>query len=392
MPAGDGRDAPGPWATIIGVTPTPSDDQREAATPAAHRAEPRRLRRGTLATIAAEVGVSRTTVSNAYNRPSQLSKELREHILAVARRQGYPGPDPTARNLRTQRAGAIGVLFTEELTFAFEDPASVDFLAGLADFCGELGTSLLVIPASSSTVDEGGADLIRGAAVDGMVVYSVADDDPYLELIRGRGVPAVICDQPADRDDVPFVGIDDREAIKPAVRHLLDLGHRDIGVLSVRLSRHQVDGPVTPADLAAAHHHVQRRRIEGVLDVLAGAGIDPAAVPIIGRHLNNRDANYDAARELLESHPGLTAVVCTTDTQAFGVLGYCVDHGIRVPEDLSVTGFDGIDIARLAGITTVVQPNRLKGQTVGRVLVAGEPMRTVLDTEFLPGRTTAAPR
>lgn len=372
-------------STTFGVMNPPVND--ETGTPAYLR-----RRRGTLASIAAEVGVSRTTVSNAYNRPDQLSAELREHILAVARRQGYPGPDPMARNLRTRRAGALGVLFTEELTFAFEDPASVDFLAGLADVCAELGTSLMIIPASSSTVDDGGADLIRGAAVDGMVVYSVADDDPYLGVIRERGIPAVICDQPSDVEGVPFVGIDDREAVKPAIRHLLDLGHRRIGVLSVRLARGQVDGPVTAEDLADAHHHVQRDRVEGILEELADAGIPADQVPVVGRHLNNRATNYDAARELLESHPGLTAVACTTDTQALGVLRYCADHGIRVPEDLSVTGFDGIEVARLSGVATVVQPNRLKGETVGRVLAAGEPARTILETEFVPGRTTAPPR
>ena len=84
-------------------------------------------RRGTLASIAAELGVSRTTVSNAYNRPDQLSEELRRRILDTAKRLGYPGPDPMARGLRMRRVGAVGVLFTENLPFAFEDPASVEF-------------------------------------------------------------------------------------------------------------------------------------------------------------------------------------------------------------------------------------------------------------------------
>ena len=157
-----------------------------------------RRRRGTLASIAAELGVSRTTVSNAYNRPDQLSEKLREHILETAERLGYPGPDPMARGLRMRRVGAIGVLFTEHLPFAFEDPASVDFLAGLAEELGEMGDSMLVIPASS---EEGGnvdLNLIRQAVVDGFVVYSVADNDPFLAAVRARGLPTVVCDQPAD--------------------------------------------------------------------------------------------------------------------------------------------------------------------------------------------------
>ena len=190
-----------------------------------------RRSKGTLASIAAELGVSRTTVSNAYNRPDQLSPELRERILAQAEAQGYPGPDPMARSLRMRRVGAVGVLFTEQLSFAFDDPASVDFLAGLAEECGRHGDSLLVIPASSAECAEQGEDgeggeagkagevpdhlptdpsmLIRQAVVDSFVVYSVAEDDPFLRAVLERGLPTVICDQPTGVEGVPFVGIRD---------------------------------------------------------------------------------------------------------------------------------------------------------------------------------------
>lgn len=392
-----------------------------------------RRRRGTLASIAAELGVSRTTVSNAYNRPDQLSDKLREHILETAERLGYPGPDPMARGLRMRRVGAIGVLFTEHLPFAFEDPASVDFLAGLAEELGEMGDSMLVIPASSQEDGEVDLNLIRQAVVDGFVVYSVADNDPFLGAVRARSLPTVVCDQPADVAALPFVGIDDREAIKPAVRHLTELGHRKIGILSVRLSRTPNSGYVTAERLAEAHHQVQKNRVEGALEALAEVGIDQADVPIIERHLNDRTNNRDAAQQLLTENPDLTAVVCTTDTQAIAVLEYARDNGIRVPEDLSVTGFDGIERARFLGLTTVVQPNKEKGIAVGRALAAElkaardengvsdtavssadatanaegdqgghgegqgeEPAqrkapRVLLETEFVVGSTTAAP-
>ena len=81
-------------------------------------------RPATLASLAAELGVSRTTVSNAYNRPDQLSAPLRARVLEAARRLGYPGPDPVARSLRTRRAGAVGLLLTEALSYAFRDPAA----------------------------------------------------------------------------------------------------------------------------------------------------------------------------------------------------------------------------------------------------------------------------
>lgn len=359
-----------------------------------------RRRRGTLASIAAELGVSRTTVSNAYNRPDQLSEKLREHILETAERLGYPGPDPMARGLRMRRVGAIGVLFTEHLPFAFEDPASVDFLAGLAEELGEMGDSMLVIPASSEEGGDVDLNLIRQAVVDGFVVYSVADNDPFLAAVRARGLPTVVCDQPADAAALPFVGIDDREAIKPAVRHLTELGHRKVGILSVRLSRTPNSGYVTEKRLAEAHHQVQKNRVEGALEALAEVGIQQADVPIIERHLNDRENNRDAARQLLTDNPDLTAVVCTTDTQAIAVLEYAEENGIRVPEDLSITGFDGIERALFHNLTTVIQPNRQKGIAVGRALAeeleaahedSGCAPRVLLETEFVVGATTAAP-
>lgn len=362
----------------------------------------RRSGRGTLASLAAELGVSRTTVSNAYNRPEQLSDALREKILATADRIGYPGPDPTARSLRTRRTGTIGVLFTDHLSYAFEDLASVDFLAGMAEASYGSHVSLTLIPAGPD--GESGINpqqLLSGAVVDGFVAYSVASDDPYLAAARARRLPIVLCDQPKDAD-LPFVGIDDYAAIAPAARAVLAAGHRKIGILSIRLDRERNDGPVTQERLASARLHVQRDRVQGALDVFAEAGLDPHAIPIIERHINDTPNNIDAARELLQRHPDLTAIVCTTDSMALGVLEYARQQGILVPEDLSVTGFDGISTALGRGLSTVIQPNRAKGAAAGQMLHmlidahlaerdVDKPSK-MLKTSFYAGSTVAAPR
>src|SRR6476619_7179485 len=113
-------------------------------------------RRATLASLAAELKVSRTTISNAYNRPDQLSADLRERILATAKRIGYAGPDPVARSLRTRRAGAVGLVIAEPLTYSFSDPAALNFVAGLAESCEEVGQGLLFVAVGPRrSVDEG---------------------------------------------------------------------------------------------------------------------------------------------------------------------------------------------------------------------------------------------
>ncbi|MDO4909456.1 MAG: LacI family DNA-binding transcriptional regulator [Corynebacterium sp.] len=346
------------------------------------------MARVTLATIAHHLGISRTTVSNAYNKPEELSPALREKILETAWELGYPGPHPAARSLRTQRTGNIGVLFTDYLTYAFEDIASRDFLAGIAEASFGSSNGLTLIPAGPS--DFGDSVVLNNYPVDGFIVYSVAADDPHLASARNLQVPVVVCDQPAGIMDLPFVGIDDYEAIQPAARALVEAGHSKIGVLSIRLSRKPNNGPVSAERLAGATLDVQKRRVEGALSVIGHE------VPIIERHINDAETAYDAAREMLETYPDRTAILCTTDSQALGVLAYARDHGIRVPEDLSVTGFDGIGDALARNLTTIIQPNKRKGATAANLLqkmIDKKPVedRILLPTTFNAGGTVQPP-
>src|SRR5215217_34563 len=128
----------------------------------------------TLVTVANAVGVSPTTVSNAYNRPRKLSPVLRERIFAAARDLGYPGPDPAAASLRRGRAGSIGLLFGEALTYVFQDPGAVEFLRGLAEGTARDNTVLQLIAALDADAQEG-ESLVANAIVDGLVVWSLPD-------------------------------------------------------------------------------------------------------------------------------------------------------------------------------------------------------------------------
>lgn len=362
---------------------------------------PRRLSRApTLETLAADLGVSRTTVSNAYNHPEELSPRLRAQILKRAATLGYTGPNPAARSLRTRKTGAIGVVLTEALTYAFEDAASVDFLSGVAEATSGAQTSLTLIPVGPDATSPTAP--VAAAVVDGFVVYSVAEDDPYLAAALDRGLPVVVCGQPGGVDEADFVGLDERAAIRPAARALIMAGHRHIGVLAIRLLAEPTSGAVDSRALANAGLHIQRDRILGILDECQAAGIDPHSVPVVTRHINDPANAYSAAAELLSARPELTAVACTTDSMAFGVLDYARHTGLTVPTDLSVTGFDGVARALDQGLSTVVQPNVRKGEVAAELLDAAitaraehrehTTRRIILPTEFAPGATIAAPR
>lgn len=185
-------------------------------------------RRATLKDVAAALGVSPATVSNAYNRPDQLSPALRERILIAARELGYLGPDPLARNLRRGQAGAIGVVYADRLSYAFADPAAALFLQGVASATEQAGLSLLLLPTPDSP------DTVTSAAVDGFVIYCLPEGSSSLQAALSRGVPCVLVDQLVSYGQ-PAVYIDDEGGAHQAAQHLLDLGHRTFGILSLEL-------------------------------------------------------------------------------------------------------------------------------------------------------------
>lgn len=353
-----------------------------------------RVRRpATLASLAAELGVSRTTVSNAYNRPDQLSVQLRTRVLETARRMGYPGPDPVARSLRTRRAGAVGLLLTEELSYAFRDPAALGFLEGLAAACGDAGRGLLLIPARP---EDTGVSAVHQASVDGFVVYSVPGQDPHFLAVLQRPLPVVVADQPDDIDGVDRVGVDDHGGMLELARHLAALGQRRIGVICMRLGSTPFDGFADRERQRRASYPVQRSRLQGLRDGFAEVGVDWADVPVVERFEHTVEAGASAAAAMLDAHPELTALVCTSDILALGALRMATERGATVPGELTVTGFDGVAEAIRAGITTVRQPTRDKGRMAGELLLGrdegAEPRTVVLPTELLPGSTSAPPR
>ncbi len=350
-------------------------------------------RPATLASLAAELGVSRTTVSNAYNRPDQLSAPLRARVLEAARRLGYPGPDPVARSLRTRKAGAVGLLLTEALSYAFRDPAAIGFLEGLALACEEAGQGLLLVPVSPETPD---VAAVHQAGVDGFVVYSVREDDPHFLAVLERPLPVVVCDQPTGVEGVDRVGVDDRAGMLALARHLTGLGHRRVGVLCMRLGEGHHDGPADLDRQAKATYPVQRDRLAGLRDGLAEVGVDWADVPLVERFDHSVEAGESGAAELFAAHPDLTAVACTSDVLALGALRHAAERGLSVPEELTVTGFDGVAEAERAGLTTVRQPFLEKGRVAGQLLLQRgdrhRPRRVVLPTELRVGETSAQPR
>ncbi|MEV0610200.1 LacI family DNA-binding transcriptional regulator [Polymorphospora rubra] len=346
----------------------------------------------TLQTVADAVGVSRSSVSNAYSRPDQLSPELRQRILDAAKRLGYAGPNPTARSLRRGRTGAVGVLVTATLSSAFADPYAVRFLRGLAESGERHGTGLLLLPLPLDD-DEAAADLVRNAVVDGFCVYCVPDWHGSLDAIRTRGLPVVSAELRHDGDhDTLCVGIDEAAASRSAARHVALLGHRRVALLATWSRPNQVDRRMTVPDLAAVPYYVTRERLRGYYEALSEVGVDAPDVTTVNATENSRSEGAAAAGYALDRAPRPTAILAMSDLLALGALDALAARGLRAGTDVSVVGFDDIPEAADAQLSTVRQPSIEKGRIAGGLLLdpPADPhgRRIVLPTELVVRAST----
>lgn len=224
----------------------------------------------TLQDVAKAIGVSRTTVSNAFNRPDQLSPELRERVLAAAKDMGYSGPNPMARMLRTGQTGAIGLVFSEALPYAFKDPVAIAFLQGVSQVCEQAKASLLIVPTLES---DAAGQTIQQAAVDGFIVYSMPDNSEAIAQVLERKLPVVVVDQPS-LVGIPSVGIDDRQAARIAATHLLSFNHKQLAILTFDFHTDSYAGPVDAQRIEQAIFQTTLLRLYGYQDTILAAGID----------------------------------------------------------------------------------------------------------------------
>jgi DNA-binding LacI/PurR family transcriptional regulator len=338
-----------------------------------------------LKTVATAVGVSTATVSNAYNKPDHLSAGLRARIFAAARELGYAGPDPAARSLRSRRSGAIGVLSTVQLSYAFTDPYCADFLAGVAEVAERHRTSMLLIPLASralSTDEEVGQSIeaVRNAVIDGAVIDGIDDGHPALRVVTDRGLPRV---QSTDAPDGRCVLIDDHAAAKSVGEYLARLGHRNVAVVAA--SVHE-PGRISLCAHVSELFPYARLRLAGLRD---GIGAE-ARVTVVAAGPNRTEDGIAAAELIFRRRPRPTAIVGTSDVLALGALAVARGYGAEIGTEISVTGFDDVPAAAASGLTTVRQPIREKGRLMGRMLLdpSVRERRIVLPTQLITRAST----
>jgi DNA-binding LacI/PurR family transcriptional regulator len=312
----------------------------------------------------------------------------RERVLAAAAELGYAGPDPIAASLRRGRSGVVGAFVGERLLYAFRDPVAVQLMDGITEVLGGHGVGLLLLAGAAGRP---AADQLAHIPLDAAIFATCGlEDDPALDLLRARGVPLVGIEGPV-AEGVVLIDIDDRGGTAELCRHLHDLGHRRVATVTMPLRLDRTRGPVEAARRARAHYRDVRHRILGVEDVFG-------PVPVMETASNAVDEGELAGHALLDvpADRRPTAVVAQSDVLAAGVVQAAVALGLRVPDDVTVAGFDGADLPWLTGtLTTVVQPSDAKGRAAAEAamaLVAGErPTGVTLPVALRVGTTSGPP-
>ena len=318
----------------------------------------------TLSEVAARAGVSVMTASYAFNRPQRVSPDLRAKVEAAAAELGFVGPDPNARSLRRGRSNCLGVVLAEHLSYAFDDPQAAAFLGGIADECAKRSYAMTILPTT------GGADdtaRIRVAAVDGFVLWTTVDDDPVLATVQALRIPAVLHGGGVT-PGLGAVSIEHRAAARE-MGAVTFAGARHPAVLSFPYDRRREARIEAGLKAAASPFPVTRDRLLGFRDAARRTKHPWASVTVAVCGHNDRAHARAMTARLLDQPTPPDAIAAMGDEQAIGALAAIEAAGLRVPQDVALSGWDDSVAARELGLSTVAQSLRDQGSECARMVL-----------------------
>ncbi len=324
--------------------------------------------------VARVAGVSTATVSRALSKPDSVAANTRQVVLDAARVTGYR-INQAARNLRQQKSGAVVVLVPN-----LGNPFFSQILAGIESTLAKRGLSVLMVDTKQSELP---SEYLHHSRADGIIALDGSLPGTLLaEIQSGIGTPPIVFACEWDPDDMfPSVRVNNRHGAALAIEHLVELGHRNIGY---------VGGP--PANVLTG------ARLEGVQRALQANNCAVCEQWLFQGDFSLQSGAHVAAQWLaMDNRP--TALFCANDEMALGVISHLHRSGVNVPRDLSIVGFDDIDVARffLPPLTTIRQPRSKLGtesadllmEKLEHGLISDSRSETVLPVEMVVRQSTA---
>ncbi len=310
-------------------------------------------KRITIADIARETGYSKTAVSFAFNCPDRISKEAVDKILETAKDLDYI-PDPMARNFSLGRHLTLGFLVPQNFDLCLSNPHVVEVLRGIGSVCEKHGYTFTLIPPLHSSI----AESIKNATVDGIIGMGLEFDPEIRESLKKRKLPLVCLDAILE-EDVVSISVDNVEAAKIQMETVLEYGHRDIALITLPCAAYVESTDTTPPGIAKSRSigYSKARREYSINTPFPEFSSDAT-----------EEGGRKATAEILKSYKP-SCIVTMSDIQAAGAIAELEERGIRVPEDISVVGFDGT-IKNYNGkkLTTIDQSGFDKGTKCAELL------------------------
>lgn len=329
----------------------------------------------TLDDVARIAGVSSATVSRCLNQPDRVNEKTRTNVMNAVRDLEY-SPNFAARVMAAKRSNTIGAIIpTME---------NAIFARGLQAFQEELrdrGYTLLVASSSyRADVEEEQIRKLVSRGADAVLLIGYDRDPAIYRFLEAQSVPYLVAWAQDRRFEIPAVGFDNRTSMRALAAWAIRLGHRRIGVISAVMKDN---------DRA-------RFRVEGVRDACLDGGVPLENLRVL-ETTYGIDRGADAFRELLTSGLAPTVVLCGNDVLAVGAMGQAREMGLDIPGDVSITGFDDIELARIVvpALTTVHVPHREMGRKAARTLIdmveRGTPGSSIELAAEIRARGTLAP-
>jgi LacI family transcriptional regulator len=309
----------------------------------------------TISDVAERAGVSVGTVSNVVNRPERVAENTRRRVREAITALGWM-PNGSAATLRAGRATLVGLIVPD-----IRNPFFTEVARGAEDVAAANGEAIVVCNTDWLLASERRAlEALARQRVRGVIINPAGEDERYLDWLTDRGIALVLLDHRRSAGLVPSVVVDDVLGGRLAGEHLVGLGHRRIAL---------VNGPTTIPQC-------EDRRL-GIIRALADGGLDPKRdLVTLTVEAMNASSGYAATEELFAApERAPTAIFCTNDLLAIGVIHGLRERGLRSPDDVAVIGYDDVELAAMTDppLTTVHQPTYELGATAYELLRSGAP-------------------
>ncbi|WP_173915707.1 LacI family DNA-binding transcriptional regulator [Halobacillus sp. Marseille-Q1614] len=331
----------------------------------------------TIKHIAQQAGVSVTTVSRALNGYSDVNAKTRKKIKKVAKELNY-SPNSLARSLVKNQSETIGLLVSGFSKESVKDGFTVEVMSGINNYAAETEYDLVLFNTDSSRQRKKTyTQLCKERRVDGVILQGIKRDDPYLQEVLESDIPCVFIDIPVSSEHVGYVSTNNVEGAKQAVLYLLENGHQEVAMIN----GHQ-------------QAFVSQERLEGYKQALDEFNLPYKENLTVDGGFMEEEA-YQKALSLLKDHESIDGLFCASDLMAIGAMRAAKELNIKIPEDLSIIGYDDIPLARYVSpsLTTISQDKYELGFQAAKMLVSmlkqqSAPERCILETKLIVREST----